>query len=149
MKLYFAGPSVFLKNGQSEITGNFIKNLALLYGATGFYPGDFSSTDPGKIYDNCVSNLFDSNAIIADIGSWRGAEMDVGTAVEIGIAIGKNIPIYGYAEDWDIPLVDKLPPSVDYDTENFGFPQNLMVIFSCVEIFETAEEAVKAATKRR
>ena len=88
-----------------------------------------------------------ADAVLANLGRFRGAEPDSGTVFEVGFACALGKPVWAYFAEQQ-PLIEQ----VDHDeqgycadgflVEDFGLPRNLMLACSWVGASETAEEAV-------
>src|ERR1700752_4783359 len=100
MKVYLAGPDVFLPN-TVEVGKEKVKILQS-YNLEGLFPLD-TTIDPHEdnasmfIYQNCISLLEESDIVIANLTPFRGVSADVGTVFELGYAVAMNKPIYAYS----------------------------------------------------
>jgi nucleoside 2-deoxyribosyltransferase len=101
MKLYLAGPDVFLPNAV-EI-GKIKRELCRKFGFVGLYPLDNeASTTTGislskAIFDGNIAMLNEADAIIANLTPFRGVSADVGTVFEIGYGFACRKKVYGYS----------------------------------------------------
>jgi nucleoside 2-deoxyribosyltransferase len=147
MKVYLAGPEVFLPNAV-EI-GERQKALCRKYGIAGHFPLDaainLSELAPQdaarKIFRANVEAIAAADAMIANMAPFRGPGMDGGTAFEMGYAHARGVPIHAYTNDPRTYLgraralglvarVDELGRSRDrgdLEIEDFGLVDNLMM----------------------
>lgn len=101
MKLYLAGPDVFLPNA-SEL-GKIKRELCQQYGFIGLFPLDNEvPTTTGEalskaVFDGNIAMLNEADAIVANLTPFRGVSADVGTAFEIGYGFACRKKIYGYS----------------------------------------------------
>jgi nucleoside 2-deoxyribosyltransferase len=94
-RIYLAGPDIFYP--ENIDIGILKKDLCKVYGFEGIWPLDLlSSKDPRAIFMADLDAVRESAAVIANLTPWNGASADVGTAVEIGYALGIGIPVFGY-----------------------------------------------------
>jgi nucleoside 2-deoxyribosyltransferase len=158
-RLYLAGPTVFHANAREA--GRKLKEICALHGCEGLYPLDPELVLPadGKqaarmIYESCLSLLARADAVVADLGPWRGPHCDDGTAFELGYATARRLPIVGYAHDLS-PLVERIDWEHTQEgekrdrnghlVEDFGLPFNLMIAGALSGLYPSAEEAIAAA----
>jgi len=133
MRVYLAGPDVFLPNAV-EI-GKSKKRICAKHGFEGVYPMDAhfdvlfdidSPVDMGHTTFDLMVELMDScDLVIANLTPFRGPSMDVGTAVEIGYMYGCGKPVFGYTnvvKDY----AERVEPD-DFFIEAFGLVDNVMV----------------------
>ena len=147
MKAYLAGPDVFLAD-RDDRRDNLMA-LCSQYGATGVWPGDIASDVPLDIYKNCITGIEMSDIVIANISPFRGVGMDAGTAFEIGYARARNIPVFAYTESgidlyWRVLGSMTLASPQDEIVEDFGYPENLMIVHGCEGYYSNAENALAA-----
>ena len=101
MKLYLAGPEVFLANA-SDI-GAAKKALCEKYGFIGLFPLDceIQAASPHATgLAISVANealIRDADAVVANLTPFRSPSADVGTVYELGLARGLGKPIHGYS----------------------------------------------------
>jgi len=83
-------------------------------------------------FSNCLKMMDSCDLVIANMTPFRGVSMDVGTAVEVGYMLGKNRPVFGYANfgmgqasDYSARVQKSLPDD-EFIREPFGFVDNLM-----------------------
>ena len=147
MKIYLAGPDVFLENAL-DIAGQK-KDLCAKYGCTGVFPLDNVVEFAGRelhdigmdIYLKNIELMDKCDAVIANMTPYQGVGMDTGTAFEMGYMRGVGKPVYGYsnvAENFTTRQRDAFDYFVDGDgharakdthmmLENFDFVDNLMM----------------------
>jgi nucleoside 2-deoxyribosyltransferase len=142
-RIYLAGPDVFLPEA-IEI-GRRKVELCARHGLTGLYPLDhaidLSAADASlNIYRGNEAMMIEADAIIANLTPFRGPGADAGTVYELGFMAGRGKLCLGYSNDpssyadrvreftevrsHDDRLVDTLGLTV----EDFGLPDNLMMI---------------------
>lgn len=160
-KIYLAGCDVFAKNA-NEVFMRY-KSLCDKFGFEGISPFDVSNSFTGDkfsqehsryIFGHNVGIIQNCDVVIANIIPFRGACVDDGTAMEIGLAFGFDKIIYGYtpfAND-SLETVTKLlyPNYINsaYPVlESFNSnPVNLMIYeaidFSGGKIFQTFEQCL-------
>jgi len=119
-------------------------------------PLDNEATTALEIYQSNIRLLDESNLVIANITPFRGPHCDVGTAWEIGYAVSRGVPVFAFSATTE-PLLDRIArgtPGRHVDSlgmlvEDFGLPENLMIIYSLVEhrVYDTFEAAVEAAAR--
>ena len=127
-RVYLAGPEVFLPDAVA--LGEAKKAVCAEHDLEGVYPLDpFAGSDTAydgvALFEHCVAHLDRCDAVIANLTPFRGPSMDVGTAVEIGYALGAGCPVYGYtnvATDYRA----RVEPEPGWLVEDFGFVDNLM-----------------------
>ena len=147
MKVYLAGPEVFLPNAVAIFEQK--KTLCRLYNVVGSAPFDNeleldATTPPHQaaeiIYQENIRLIDHCDAVIANITPFRGPHMDPGTAFEIGYAIAQGKPLACYTQEGRI-LIHRIPitdqtsvhlPQDDqgYFVENFDLNENLMIKIS-------------------
>lgn len=129
-RAYLAGPEVFLPNAVA--IGEAKKDICAEHGLVGVFPFDdldgvTPPVDDGiAIFEHCIAHLDACDLVIANLTPFRGASMDVGTAVEIGYALGGGMPVFGYTNDAR-DYADRFAPEPGWLIERFGFVDNLMV----------------------
>lgn len=150
MKIYLAGPEVFLPNA-IEVLKNHQK-LCQELGFIGLSPLDNELKKENlsgiqlakKIFLSNVELIKQCDIVAANINFFRGGVIDDGTAWEIGYAHGLGKIIFGYLDAY-IPLIQKtkqkiktIPHSSGYYmdedgyllNEDFGNSVNLMIEYS-------------------
>jgi nucleoside 2-deoxyribosyltransferase len=116
-------------------------------------PLDERATTAALIYRSNVRLVAGADAIIANVSPFRGVHADPGTAWEMGHAVALGTPVFAYS-DAPQALRQRVAGGALADAdgmmvEDFGFAENLMVVFSLADqtVHGTFEEAV-AATAR-
>ncbi|WP_238122655.1 MULTISPECIES: nucleoside 2-deoxyribosyltransferase [unclassified Xanthobacter] len=102
MKLYLAGPEVFLDDAR-EI-GRRKMALCARFGFTGLYPidgepllVDASGTLSRTIFLNNIGLMRAADAVVANLTPFRGVSADPGTAFELGFAFALGKPVAAYS----------------------------------------------------
>jgi nucleoside 2-deoxyribosyltransferase len=143
MKLYLAGPDVFLPDAV-EI-GRRKVEICARHGLIGLYPLDnaidLTNRDASlDIYRGNEAMMIEASAIIANLTPFRGAGADAGTVYELGYMAGRGKLCLGYCNDptryadrvRKITTVEQQDGRlVDADgltVEDFGLSDNLMMI---------------------
>jgi len=144
-KIYLAGPDVFRPNALEFFDS--LKEVVKSYGyiplppldnSIDFKEGEFHTQQGAdKIFKANIDLINKADVIIANLISFRGVCIDDGTAFEIGYGFAMGKVIYGYTEDYLIPLNEKTEkyfvnnPSGNFSVvENFGYCSNLMICSS-------------------
>jgi nucleoside 2-deoxyribosyltransferase len=143
MKIYLAGPDVFLPDAR-EI-GRRKVDICAIHGVSGLYPLDnaidLSANDASlRIFKGNEAMMDAADAIIANLTPFRGPGADAGTVYELGYMAGRGKLCLGYSNDpacyadrvpqfttvhsRDGRLVDALGLTV----EDFGLNDNLMMV---------------------
>ncbi|CCD86101.1 putative Nucleoside 2-deoxyribosyltransferase [Bradyrhizobium sp. ORS 285] len=143
MKVYLAGPDVFLPDG-IEVGRQKLATCAR-YGLIGLFPLD-NTVDPEcftasrDIFRGNETMMNDADAIIANLTPFRGPGADAGTVYELGYMAGRGKLCFGYCND---PAVyadrarrfttvseqdGRLVDAEGLTVEDFGLPDNLMMI---------------------
>ncbi len=128
LRAYLAGPEVFLPDAVA--IGEAKKAICAEHGLEGLYPldpheGRAPDFEGVALFEHCLAHLDHCDLVIANLTPFRGPSMDVGTAVEIGYALGAGRPVYGYtnvAADYR----DRVDAEPGWLVEDFGFVDNLM-----------------------
>jgi nucleoside 2-deoxyribosyltransferase len=104
LKIYLAGPDVFLKNGREVIAAK--QELTRRYG---FIPNVWMGEEDAPTSSRFAFGLHisaaneavmrDSDLILANLTPFRGISADVGTAYELGFMVALGKPAYGYSND--------------------------------------------------
>ncbi|HKU05614.1 MAG TPA: nucleoside 2-deoxyribosyltransferase [Bradyrhizobium sp.] len=144
MKIYLAGPDVFLPDALS--IGQRKQDICRRHGVTGLYPletaVDLAASDASlQIFRGLEAMMDAADAIIANLTPFRGPGADPGTVYELGYMAGRGKPCFGYCND-PAPYAERVARFtkvtassdnrlIDCDgltVENFGLPDNLMMI---------------------
>ena len=144
MKIYLAGPDVFLPDAIG--IGRRKTDICARHGLTGLYPldnaVDLSAGDASlAIFRGNQAMMDAADAIIANLTPFRGPGADAGTVYELGYMAGRGKLLLGYSND-PIAYADRvgrfdkvtksasghLTDSAGLTVENFGWPDNLMMI---------------------
>lgn len=143
MKLYLAGPEVFLDDAR-EI-GHRKVALCARYGFEGLYPLDGEPTltaETGTARAIFAANLAlmrDADALLANLTPFRGISADPGTAFEVGFAFALGKPVAAYSNlpgelkhraRASIGVAARAPATLLADglhVEDFGHFDNLML----------------------
>lgn len=149
--VYLAGPDVFRPDAIAY--GAHLKSICEKYGFVGLYPFDNDTEASGSadIYMNNVKLLRSADFVIANMQSFHGPSMDVGTVWEIGFAVALGIQVIGYMPDRRTlrekieehygPLIDgKTKDGMGFD--DFGLVENLMISESVKYVVNSFEDAV-------
>lgn len=152
--LYLAGPDVFFLDADRLALGH--KSLCEEYGFIPLHPIDQPTLKSRHIYETNIDLLRRADAVVANLNPFRGAEVDSGTAFEVGFAVARGVPVVGYLASADFlkdrvgrlfgPLVVQDGVLRDSDgnlVENFNHSVNLMLAESCVIVVGGFEEALK------
>lgn len=104
MKVYLAGPDVFLKNGLEIIAAK--QELARQYGFTPMiWQGEEDAPQSTRfafgLYISAANEAMmrASDLILANLTPFRGISADIGTAYELGFMVAMGKPAYGYSND--------------------------------------------------
>ncbi|MBE1208598.1 nucleoside 2-deoxyribosyltransferase [Aminobacter carboxidus] len=102
MKVYLAGPEVFLPNAREVLDRKIA--LTRRYGFTPISPGDLEvpATDTKRSKGVAISSInerlmMSSDMIIANLTPFRGVAADVGTAFELGFMCARGCPAYAFS----------------------------------------------------
>jgi nucleoside 2-deoxyribosyltransferase len=161
-RVYLAGPGVF--RADAKAYGAQLKATCVRHRLEGLFPLDSDSPSSGDvaatIYRANIALIQLSAAVIADISPFRGANMDPGTAFEIGYAVAKGLPVFAWTNDPSTLLdrtraLAKLKETEhgwrDKDNlfvEDFGLAENLMIAVPAGQIFTSFDDAVAACAKK-
>lgn len=105
--IYLAGPEVFRPDVREW--GARLRDCCTRYGFRALLPGEaeadlpaatFATAEPRAraeaLYRANLALLWQADAVVADLNPFRGAEPDSGTAFELGYAVARSLPVYGY-----------------------------------------------------
>jgi len=143
MKIYLAGPDVFLPNA-IEI-GRQKVQLCERYGIIGLYPldkkVDLAADDAStQIFRSNEALMNDADAIIANLTPFRGPGADGGTVYELGYMAGRGKVCLGYSNDATLyadrvraftavtSRDDAMFDAAGLIVEDFGLADNLMIV---------------------
>lgn len=143
MKIYLAGPDVFLPNAIE--TGRRKRELCERYGFIGLFPldnvVDLAAPDASmQIFRANRAMIDQSDAIIANLTPFRGPSADAGTVYELGYMAGRSKLCLGYSNDrlaYRDRVTQARPVSkaegLLFDdagliVEDFGLVDNLMIV---------------------
>jgi len=144
-RLYLAGPEVFRPDAAAE--GERLKRLCDTAGAVGLYPLQAEGAD---IRRGCIELIHEADAVVANISPFRGMHMDPGTAFEIGYAEAVGRPVFLWSNE-DRTLAQRISDmggGRDADghlIEDFGKPENLMIVPDGARVWSRPEQAIAAA----
>lgn len=101
MKVYLAGPEVFLPNARTILDQKI--ELTRAYGFIPISPGDLEApaSVTGKARGLATSKvneglMLGADLIIANLTPFRGIAADVGTVYELGFMCGRGCPAYAF-----------------------------------------------------
>lgn len=159
MKVYFAGPDVFMANALEF--GSYCKRVASEFGMVGLFPMDnevsLNDPEPGRtIYRKNREMLDISDVVVVNLNDFRGNDPDAGTVWELAYAVAKGKKVVGYLSK-DETLVERhrkqgtaferdghYYDEHDRRIENFGNHVNLMVQHSVDElVFGEVKDALR------
>ena len=143
MKVYLAGPDVFLPDART--IGAAKKDICARFGLVGLYPldGEDDAPDPGaatlsmQIFGSCIARMEDADAVIAHLTPFRGPSADPGTVFELGFMAARGRLCTGYtnrrgAYCGRVDHTDRTDGIVrDHDrllVEDFGLADGLMIV---------------------
>jgi nucleoside 2-deoxyribosyltransferase len=106
MRIYLAGPEVFLPDGGAAV-GAAKRAICAAHGLVGVLPVEEGGAvvaaggggDPGwfRIYRGNEDLIRGCDALIANLTPFRGASADPGTVFELGLMRGLGRPVFGYS----------------------------------------------------
>jgi nucleoside 2-deoxyribosyltransferase len=158
--LYLAGPDVFRPDARQR--GEALKAHCARFGFEGLFPLDQDVPadigDPAQqaawIYRANVALIERADAVLANLDFFRGPEPDSGTCFEVGYAVAKGKPVYGYIPEHG-SFAERIrlrhPEAVGADGvldvrgwlfEEFGLPLNLMLSVPAPLVVGDAEVAL-------
>jgi nucleoside 2-deoxyribosyltransferase len=102
MRLYLAGPEVFLADAESVAAAK--RAVCAAHGLTGVFPLEPPPVAPDaalpewrRIYAANEAHLRGCDALVANLTPFRGTSADVGTAYELGLMRALGRPVFGYS----------------------------------------------------
>jgi nucleoside 2-deoxyribosyltransferase len=143
MKVYLAGPDVFLRNAVD--IGRLKAEICARHGLTGQFPLDNkvnleSRGASRRIFRGNKAMMDEAKAIIANLTPFRGPSADAGTVYELGYMAGSKKLCLGYSNDPSLYVKrvakfsrirkrgKQLADREDLTIENFDLPDNLMIV---------------------
>lgn len=152
-RIYLAGPEVFRLD--AVIEGSTLKALCSEHGLVGHFPLDDEENSARGIYQACIAGIEACAAVVANISPFRGPHMDPGTAFEIGYAVARGKPVFGWSSHLS-HMHERIPHEVSGQSglridegrmivEDFGHPENLMITVPLTSLHTSAEAAIAAA----
>lgn len=156
MKLYLAGPDVFAPDADARFMA--MRDACHRHGFTPLTPVDnelpkhLSGLALARhIKAANVTLLLQCDAVVAHIASFRGPNMDPGTAWEIGYAEALGKPVHLWMQDRRL-LAERTPGQDGRDAdgwmiEDFGLAENLMIAVSDHPVAHSFEDALKQIRK--
>lgn len=149
MRVYLAGPDVFLPNAQAR--GAALKSVCAAHSLIGVFPLDELAEEPAewaglpefqRISLRNEAHIRGCDALIANLTPFRGPSADVGTVFELGFARALGLPVFGWSVT-TMPFLERTrtwlgrQPKLSEDgtscdaeglaLENFGCVDNLMI----------------------
>lgn len=153
IKIYLAGPDVFMAPNKVAEHFQHLKDLCTKYGFTGLSPFD-NTIDLDKyptphekgmaIYKGNHDLVKQCEVVIANLVPFRGINVDDGTAWEIGAGAALGKRLYGYTTLYN-ETIEQRTKNYPYfkeimkvdsefpDIETFAYPTNLMLSCSILE----------------
>ena len=150
MKVYLAGPDIFLPDG--AVIGRRKCEMCAAHGLTGLFPLDNEIMADGRerasqrIYRGNSDMMTAAGAIIANLTPFRGPGPDPGTVYELGFMAARGKVCLGYSNgggDYHgrVAAFRRLYDAAGgnpFDApgsgvEDFGLPENLMVVHALDE----------------
>lgn len=137
-KVYIAGPDVFFPDILARSAAQ--KALCAEMGFEALHPVDQPTLAADHIYRHNIALISAADGVVANLDPFRGAEVDSGTAFEVGYATALGKPVVGYvvaAGDLRGRVAAWGPVAKGADglwrdgagclIEDFGLPVNLML----------------------
>lgn len=103
MRIYLAGPEVFLATAQE--VGAAKKAICVRHGHEGVFPLDPPAMSPARRADwrriHAANEMLirGCDALVANLTPFRGVGADPGTVFELGFMRGLGRPVHGYTHD--------------------------------------------------
>ena len=105
VRVYLAGPEVFLPAAKQDKISSMKKKICAQYGLIGVHPGDadvpssLADDDRARaIYESNISLMKGCQTILANITPFRGPGADGGTTFELGYFTGGNKISFAYTD---------------------------------------------------
>lgn len=153
--IYLAGPDVFYPDAARLADEH--KTLCRQYGFEPLHPIDQPTLTSKHIFETNIELLRRADAMVVNLNPFRGAEVDSGTAFEVGFAVALGIPVVAYIVSSEClkdrvgrlfgPLTEQGGVWRDRDgnlVENFERPVNLMLAESSLIVVGGLEDALQA-----
>ena len=111
MKLYLAGPEVFLPDAVA--IGKIKQELCRRLGFVGLFPLDQKiETSAGDavskaIFAANIAMLNAADAVLANLTPYRGVSADAGTVFEVGYGFARGKPVFGYS-NMRTPFIERV-----------------------------------------
>ena len=159
--VYLAGPDVFFPDIDARALAQ--KALCRELGLRPLHPVDQPELRAETIFRNNLALLREAAGVVANLDPFRGAEVDSGTAFEVGYAVALGKPVVGYVTaDEDLRRrVERLQGPLWRDpvrgvwcdgrgdlVEDFGLRANLMLAVSCEIVVGDAATALRRLCER-
>ena len=148
MKLYLAGPDVFLPDALG--IGARKRELCRAHGFEGLFPLDVElegDADPAAIFRANCALMRSADGGLFNLTPFRGPSADAGTLFELGFMFALGKRVHGYASRGGAyaervakhygPLArsgGRLWDSTGFAVEDFGLGENLMIVRALVEM---------------
>lgn len=165
--IYLAGFDVFRSDALEY--GKRLSRACAQRGLVGLYPLDNTAPQgltahdtAAWIYRSNIALIERADAVMANLNPFRGHEPDSGTAFEVGYAVARGKPVWGYLDDTrdivsrvavgrDACLPDRSIDATGMTVEDFGLPVNLMLACSVTWVQGDALECLDriAASRHR
>jgi len=147
MKLYLAGPQVFLPDAAAHFDN--ARALCAAHGHEALTPLDGTAQGAAAIYAANLALIQAADAVLASLDPFRGFEPDSGTVFEVGYATALGKPVIGYVRDARSLRERLLPGGGTHDedgllVEDFALPLNLMLAVPCRIVEGGLAEALAA-----
>ena len=156
-RIYLAGPDVFFSDASERAKQH--KQAVRNFGFEPLHPVDQDESEAAAIYHHNIRLIEQADAVLANITPFRGAEIDTGTAFEIGYAVSQGLPVFVYRSTADTvldtvrehysPVVLDPASQIWRDRngaliEDFGLTSNLMVAISTQFVQGSFNDALQA-----
>ncbi|WP_341677147.1 nucleoside 2-deoxyribosyltransferase [Niveibacterium sp. SC-1] len=151
MKLYLAGPQVFLPDAAAHF--DRARSLCAAHGHEALTPLDGTAQGAAAIYAANLALIHAADAVLASLDPFRGFEPDSGTVFEVGYATALGKPVIGYVRDARSLRQRLTPEGNTHDAdglqvEDFDLPLNLMLAVPCRIVEGALAEAIAALDTR-